>query len=145
LMPSELRRQKVDNIMTSSAHTKSVRDIIRRESDTFEANFKNGNAGQLVNSYYSENPILSAPDSPAFVGRAAVTDFFDSIMKSFKNVRLVQHVVEAGSDMAYEIASAFLTPREGGAEVECRYVIVWRLENESWRASADMFAFGKLL
>jgi ketosteroid isomerase-like protein len=123
----------------------SVRRVIRERSDLFEQHFGAGNAEGLVADYYVDEPIMSAPDTPVLRGRGAIVPLFAAIMKDFAACRLQQHFVRAAGDLAYEVSSAYLVPRAGGDEVECRYMIAWRRSADTWRVETDFFAYGKLL
>ncbi len=122
-----------------------VRRVIRERSDLFEKNFRAADAKKLVEDYYVQEPIMSAPDAPVLRGREAIAGLFDTIFTNFVDCRLVQHFVRSSDGLAYEVSSAHLVPRGGGDEVECRYMIAWRRDVDTWRVEADFFAYGKLL
>jgi ketosteroid isomerase-like protein len=119
-----------------------IRAAIRAGSDVFERNFDRGDAGGLVRDYYVEQPLMSAPDATLLRGREAITGLFEAVMKSFRTCRLEQVEVRADGTLAYELGRAILSPREGGANAECRYMIAWRQGSAGWRVESDFFAWG---
>lgn len=123
----------------------AIKQVIRQRSDLFEKNFGAADAAKLVADYYVQAPIMSTPDAPVFRGREAIANVFNSLFNDFAKCRLVQHFVEMGGGLAYEMSSAHLLPKAGGDEIECRYLIVWRKCSDTWRVEADFFAYGKLL
>lgn len=123
----------------------SILQEIRRRSDNFEQFFRSGDAAGLVNDYYVENPKLSAPDGPVMTNRADITDMFQTLIGGFSAIKLTQHDVWASGEMAYELGSARLTPKDPNGEMmDARYVIVWRKVRDGWRVELDFFASGKL-
>lgn len=122
-----------------------VEKIIRDRSDIFESHFAASDAAGLVRDYYVESPAMSAPDAPLLRSRAEIEELFTAIMAQFSGCRLKQELVVCSGDLAYEVSSAFLTPRDGTDTVECRYMIAWRRCDDTWRVEMDFFAFGSLL
>jgi ketosteroid isomerase-like protein len=57
----------------------------------------------------------------------------------------VPHLIRADGDLAYEVSNSYLTPRAGGADVEFRYVAVWRRCEDTWRVETDFFATGPIV
>jgi ketosteroid isomerase-like protein len=129
----------------SDAELWQIKRVIRERSDLFEKHFGASDASGLVDDYYVQEPIMSAPDTAVLRGRQAIVVLFEAICKNFSGCRLVQHFVRGEGGFAYEVSSAHLVPRAGGEEVECRYLIVWRRELDTWRVETDFFAYGKLL
>lgn len=126
--------------------TGEVAHIIRKQSDIFEAHFRNGDAAALVRDYYVDDPVMSAPDMPPIQGREAVTGLFEALVKDMSECRLEQVEVRVHDDVALEISRSFLKPRDTSQdEIECRYMIVWRKCPDTWRVEADFFAYGKIL
>jgi len=119
-----------------------IRAAIRPGSDVFERNFERSDAAGLVRDYYVEQPLMSAPDATLLRGKDAITSLFEAVMKSFRACRLEQVEVRADSTLAYELGRAILTPREGGTNAECRYMIAWRQTSTGWRVESDFFAWG---
>lgn len=122
--------------------------IIRTRSDVFEKHFAAGNAEALVADYYvndAQGLLVSAPDAPALRDRASTTALFAALFKDFSRARQVAHVVRGDGDLAYEVSNSYLTPRGGGADVEFRYVAVWRKCADTWRVETDFFATGPIV
>lgn len=131
---------------TTAADLAAIKAAIRARSDNFERFFAAGDAAGLVNDYYVDDPIMSASDLALLRGRDAIRGLFTDIMKGFSACRLKQVEVRADRDMAYEVSSAYLVPKDPSqAEIECRYVIVWRRGADGWRVETDFFAYGALL
>lgn len=133
--------------MTSLSQAEIER-IVRERSDVFERHFAAGNAEALVADYYvadGQGLVVSAPESPALRDRAGAIALFSALFKDFSRARQVAHVVRAGGDLAYEVSNSYLTPRAGGADVEFRYVAVWRRCADTWRVEADFFATGPIV
>lgn len=123
----------------------TVKRIVRERSDLFEQHFSVGNARGLVDDYYVDEPVMSAPDMSMLEGKDAITALFEELMKTMKACQLEQVKVECSGDLAYEVSSAFLQSKEGGDEIECRYMIAWRKCGDTWRVETDFFAYGALL
>lgn len=121
-----------------------IEATIRARSDLFEKHFADSNAAGLVADYYVDEPLMSVPDAPILRGREAITALFEGFMKDFSHCRLEQKFVRAGGDLAYEVSSAFLQPRGGGDQIECRYIITWRKCPDTWRVETDFFAYGQI-
>ena len=119
--------------------------VVRARSDLFEQHFAAGDAAGLVADYYVASPRMSAPDALLFRDRETLVGVFGGFVKDFAACRLVQHIVRSSGNLAYEVGSAFLEPKGGGAAIECRYMIAWRECEDTWRVEMDFFAFGKLL
>jgi ketosteroid isomerase-like protein len=121
-----------------------VKKEIRRRSDNFEEFFRNGDAAGLVNDYYVEEPLMSAPDVPLMRSRAEIEGLFTEIMKGYAECLLVQEEVRTSGDLAYELGRGLLKSKDG-EEGEARYTILWRKVPDGWRVELDFFAFGALL
>lgn len=123
----------------------AVKRIVRERSDLFERHFAAGDARSLVEDYYVENPVMSAPDISMLRGKDSIRTLFEELMKTLASCRLKQVKVECSGDMAYEVSSAFLQPKdEAAGEIECRYMIAWRKCDDTWRVESDFFAYGAL-
>lgn len=132
----------------STQSLQQIKQIIRQRSDLFEKNFAEGNAAQLVLDYYVPDalePVVSAPDAPAVVGRAAITTLFEGFVAGFGKARQVARFIRADGNLAYEVSNSYLTPRGGGGELEFRYIATWRRCEDTWRVEADFFALGALV
>ena len=132
----------------SSQKLEQIKEIIRKRSDVFEKHFADGDASALVADYYVPDamaPVVSAPDAPALRDHASIAALFDALFRDFSRARQVPHFIRADGDMAYEVSNSYLTPRAGGADVEFRYVAVWRRCADTWRVEADFFATGPIV
>jgi ketosteroid isomerase-like protein len=130
------------------SHQQELERIIRNRSDVFEKHFAAGNAEALVADYYvsdAQGLLVSAPDAPALRDRASTAALFAALFKDFSRARQVAHVVRGDGDLAYEVSNSYLTPRAGGADVEFRYVAVWRKCADTWRVETDFFATGPIV
>ena len=131
-----------------SQNLDSIKRIIRERSDVFERRFADGDAAALVADYYvsdAQGLLVSAPDAPALRDRAATRALFAALFKDFSRARQVPHLIRADGDLAYEVSNSYLTPRAGGADVEFRYVAVWRRCEDTWRVETDFFATGPIV
>lgn len=131
-----------------SPNLDSIKRIIRERSDVFERRFADGDAAALVADYYvsdEQGLLVSAPDAPALRDRAATTALFAALFKDFWRARQVPHLIRGDGDLAYEVSNSYLTPRAGGADVEFRYVAVWRRCEDTWRVETDFFATGPIV
>lgn len=132
----------------SNTTLEQIKKIIKERSDLFEANFAASNAEKLVLDYYVPDalePVVSAPDAPAVVGRAAITTLFTAFVAGFSRARQVPHFIRADGDLAYEVSNSYLTPKAGGDEIEFRYIATWRRCEDTWRVEADFFALGPIV
>ncbi len=126
----------------------TIRQIIKQRSDLFEKNFADGNATRLVEDYYVSdelNPVVSAGDMPALIGRKPIAELFENLVTAFDCARQVPRFIRAEGDLAYEISNSYLTPKGGGDEIEYRYIAVWRKCDDTWRVESDFFALGTLV
>ncbi len=121
-----------------------VKKEIRRRSDNFEEFFRNGDAAGLVNDYYVNEPMMSAPDVPLLRSRGDIQGLFTELMKTTAECRLVQEEVRTSGDLAYELGRGLIASKDG-EESEARYTIIWRKVPDGWRVELDFFAFGNLL
>lgn len=129
-------------------HQKELERIVRARSDIFEKHFADGDAAALVADYYvndAQGLLVSAPDAPALRDRASTAALFQALFKDFSRARQVAHVVRGDGNLAYEVSNSYLTPRAGGADVEFRYVAVWRKCADTWRVETDFFATGPVV
>jgi ketosteroid isomerase-like protein len=122
----------------------SVRRAIRERSDLFEAFFAAGDAAGLVESYYVEAPMLSAPDAPLVRGREAIRAVFETLIQTISTARLEQVEVGVSGDLAYEVGRCELTMKDASEAPPCRYLIAWRNTPAGWRAEVDCFAYGPI-
>lgn len=129
-------------------HQNELERIVRARSDVFEKHFAAGDAEALVADYYVNDVqglLVSAPDAPALRDRASTTALFAALFKDLSRARQVAHVVRGSGELAYEVSNSYLTPRAGGADVEFRYVAVWRKCADTWRVETDFFATGPIV
>lgn len=132
--------------MSQETHD-DIAAIIKERSDLFEQNFASGDTAALVQDYYVSNdqkPVASAGSGAAIVGHGDLQALFAALVKDFSSVRQAPHFIRVDGNLAYEISNSYLTPSAGGAEVEFRYVAVWRRCSDTWRVEADFFAPGPL-
>lgn len=129
--------------MSDAAIMSDVKAEIRRRSDNFEKFFRNGQAAELVNDYYVDEPMMSAPDIPLMRSRAEILKLFEGLVQQFSDAKLFNEEVRASGDRAYELGRCEITDKEGNV-ADCRYVIIWRKVADGWRVETDFFAYGKL-
>jgi ketosteroid isomerase-like protein len=126
--------------------TQEVKKEVRRRSDNFEKFFKNGDAAGLVNDYYVEKPLMSAPDMPILRSRAEITQVFEALVKEFAECKLFQEVVQASGELAYELGYCKIKHKDPSKDdIDARYTIIWRKVPDGWRVESDFFAYGKLV
>src|SRR3546814_9748942 len=70
---------------------------------------------------------------------------FEGFMAAFSRARQVPRFIRVSDELAYEVSNSYLTPRDGGEEVEFRYLATWRRCEDTWRVEADFFALGPLV
>lgn len=123
-----------------------VKRIIRERSDLFEKHFRDGNAKGLVADYYTDQPVMSAPDMAPIKGHAGITALFEALVGDFAACTLEQVEVSYFDDTALEISRAVLVSKDADTpDTQCRYMIVWRRMPDTWRVEADFFAYGTIL
>ncbi len=131
--------------MSETACLENTKAEIRRRSDRFEAFFQAGDAAGLVDDYYVEEPVLSAPEVPLLTSRARIKDLFSGLMQQYSKCMLYNVDVRVSGNRAYELGSGMITPKDPDQPVQnARYLIVWRQVPDGWRVETDFFAFGKL-
>lgn len=131
--------------MTDKSNQEVLKEV-RRRSDNFEKFFKNGDAAGLVNDYYIDSPMMSAPDMPLMRSRKEITALFEAVMKEFSDCKLYQEVVRASGELAYELGYAKMTFKDSSkGAADARYTIIWRKVPDGWRVESDFFAYGKLV
>jgi len=127
--------------MNASGNTLKVE--IERRSRQFESCFAAGDVNGLIDVYYDEKPLVSAPDMPLLEGRAALQPVFEHLRKAYSRVSLNLVRLEDGSDFAYELGNAVFNGT-GQEDLAIRYIVVWRFRMGQWRVETDFFAPGKI-
>lgn len=127
--------------MNASGNTLKIE--IERRSRQFESCFAAGDVKGLIDAYYDEKPLMSAPDMPLLEGRAALQSVFEHLTKGYSQVSLNLARLEEGSDLAYELGNAVFTGA-GQEELGLRYIVVWRLRVGQWRVETDFFTPGRI-
>lgn len=120
----------------------NIRDAIASAVRTFTEAFKRGDAAAIA-AWYSTDATLLPPDSRMMKGRDAIQTFWQGAMNAGgKEARLETLEVEVRDDLAYEVGRFEMTVQPQGGEVAKlagKYVVVWKIEGNSWRMHVDIW------
>jgi uncharacterized protein (TIGR02246 family) len=107
----------------------------------FEEAFNRGDAAAVAAMYTPDGAVLP-PGAARADGREAIERFWRGAIDAGAGEIALrpEEVVEAG-DLAYEVGSATLKPRAGGAPpASVKYVVVWRRGQDGvWRLHRDVW------
>lgn len=121
----------------------TLRAEIDRRARQFEACFRARDVSGILDCYYADHPIISAPDAPLLEGRAALREVMTQLIASYREISLDLVRLERGGELAYELGNGRLSGGES-EDLELRYLVVWRRQDDQWRAETDFFAPGEL-
>ena len=90
---------------------------------------------------YTRDARILPPGSPVIEGRDAIKGFWSAGIAALdcKSATLETVHAEASGDMIAEIGKAVLT-LGNGANVEVKYVVVWKQEDGAWKWHYDMWS-----
>jgi ketosteroid isomerase-like protein len=90
---------------------------------------------------YTKDARILPPGSPVIEGRDAIKAFWAGGIAAMDCVSATLETVhaEASGDMVAEIGKAVLT-LSSGANVEVKYVVVWKQEDGTWKWHYDMWS-----
>jgi ketosteroid isomerase-like protein len=90
---------------------------------------------------YTKDARILPPGSPVIEGRDAIKGFWSAGIAAMDCVSATLETVhaEASGDMVAEIGKAVLT-LGSGANVEVKYVVVWKQEDGAWKWHFDMWS-----
>jgi ketosteroid isomerase-like protein len=100
-----------------------------------------GDYAALVKTYYADDAIFMAPNTPAATGHAAI----EALLHTFPPITAfelrTEEIVGAG-DLAYERGRYMMTMAPPGGPVMAdsgKYLEIWRKQGGSWKVTRDMF------
>jgi len=135
------------NAKASAEDTAAFETAVRAQCKHFASSFAKGDIDDLVDGYYTDNPVMIAPDAPMAKGRSAIKEMFRGMAASgVKGIVLETVQLTIEGSLGYEIGRATLAIDHGGATVEQpgKYLVTWRKCEDGWRVDVDMFVMGAL-
>jgi ketosteroid isomerase-like protein len=93
-----------------------------------------------LNEIYTANARILPPGADAVEGREPIKMFWQQAIAALgvKNVKLTTVDAQPIGDGVFEIGSADLT-LNNGQNVACKYVVLWKQENGSWKWHVDIW------
>jgi ketosteroid isomerase-like protein len=121
-----------------------VVEEINQKDREFERNVYTRDGGKLCRDLYAEDAKLLPPNTGAIVGRAAIQDFWQSLLDvGLADVSLDTTEVEQVGDIAYALGTYHLAIRPQGADGvqdSGKYVYIYKRQPDgSWKALVDIF------
>ncbi len=126
-----------------SEASQQAKAAIASRSALFERNFATGEIERLVDDYFvpeTGRPMLCPPGGqPPIVGRKELEHQFRALRDLYTAINIETLEVEVGADLSSQLGRVRLTRTDGEIETG-RYVVLWRLCDDGWRAKLDFFA-----
>jgi uncharacterized protein (TIGR02246 family) len=120
----------------------STRTAIEASYKQFAEVFNKGDAAALANMYTMDARVLP-PNDEMVEGRSNIQKFWQGAMSAGMQMLSLETVdVETHGNVVVEIGRYTATmPGAGGATTtdKGKYVVVWKLEGESWKLTVDIF------
>lgn len=93
---------------------------------------------------YTQDAKILPPGAPLISGRAAIKDFWVGVIQSVNPsaAKLTTLGLTVAGDGLVEIGKAVLTiqpPGQPVSELEVKYVVFWREENQRWKWHIDIW------
>jgi len=121
----------------------AIREAIENTNRGFAEIFKRGDAAGIA-ALYTADARLMPPGSPTLSGSEAIKAFWQGAMnQGIKAATLETVDVEtSGGALATEIGRFTLTmesPRGGSVEQTGKYIVLWKLDGDTWKLHADIW------
>ena len=124
--------------------TDPIRAAMQATNSLFNSEiFAKGNMDAFDNIYTKDARILP-PGGPMIAGRTAIKAFWSDFIAAAHAKSATLETVEAvvDGDGIVEIGKAVLTvqpPGQAAAQVEVKYVVYWRQEDNRWKWHIDIW------
>ena len=128
-------------ITRSTFSPSAVRESIESANRRFTSAFRDGDAAAVAACYTADGQLLPA-NVDAVTGTQAIEGFWRAVMgMGIADVRLDTLEVETDGkrEIAVEIGRYALNGADGGTLDNGKYVVVWHLENGSWKLHRDIW------
>ena len=123
-------------LVSAPAWAEDTRQAVEAGNRSLIAAVLRGDASAVAD-HYTENAQVIAPGAPVAAGRAAVTEFWRSVIESgIKDVTLETAEVESDGNLAYETGALGILSNDGGRTTS-RYVVVWKRVGDKWLLHRD--------
>jgi uncharacterized protein (TIGR02246 family) len=123
-------------LASAPAWAEDVRHAVEAGNRSLIAAVLRGDASAVAD-HYTENAQVIAPGAPISTGRAAVTEFWQSVIESgIKDVTLDTAEAESDGNIAYETGALGIVSNDG-TRTTARYVVVWRRVGDKWFLHRD--------
>lgn len=126
----------VDRKSLSMGSSEGIATTLRR----FEEAFNAGDPRRAAREAYTDDARILPPGAPMVKGRENIAEFWHAAAQQMRIQRVKLETLElnAYGDWAHEIGQATLS-LDGGHEVECKYVVIWKTVGGSWRFAVDIW------
>ncbi len=125
-------------LVSAPAWAEDARQAVEAGNRSLIAAVLRGDASAVAD-HYTEDAQIIAPSAPVATGRAAITEFWRSLIASgIKDVILETAEVESDGHLAYETGILGIVPNDG-AKTEARYVVVWKRIGDKWLLHRDIW------
>lgn len=106
----------------------------------FEEAFNAGDPRRAAQEAYADDARILPPGAPMIVGRENIAEFWHTAAQQLRiqRVKLETAELSVHGDWAHEIGQATLS-LAGGQEVACKYVVIWKGVDGSWKFAIDIW------
>jgi len=112
---------------------------IAAANDAFMATFAEGDGAALA-ELYTEDARLLPPGSDPVDGRAAIAEFWQSLIDSgVAEARLMIDEVDNLGDTAYEVSHYGMYDGDGNLLGDGRYIVIWKNTETGWKLHRDIW------
>lgn len=117
----------------------SLGDEIAKLGTEFTTALNSKDAGGAA-AFYTQDCAVMAPGAPRVDGRAGVQGFWQAAIDAgLANVALNTAEVQDFGDTATEVGT--LSGSMGDAELQGKYIVIWRKTGEGWKLHRDIWNF----
>ncbi len=114
-------------------------EAIGAANEAFMEAFARGDAAGLA-ALYTETARLLPPGSEPVDGRAAIEEFWDSVIEGgVAKATLTSDEVEGLGDTAYEVGRYAMYDADGKMLGEGKYIVIWKRTDAGWSLHRDIW------
>jgi ketosteroid isomerase-like protein len=124
---------------SSSFDAMAMKKTIEEKNTAFAKAFVTGDSAKMVNNYTQDGKLFP-PNSPAVIGRAAISALVSQYLKfGIKEFRDETTALYGNEDNLIEEGNYFMGDGKGHTIDKGNYVDIWRKVDGDWKVYSNMF------